>query len=189
MKQTKAEESAKKFAEDWMPVKGISEGCFQLENGRLVTGIKISPKNIFILDYESQNNLIFNLRSFYDRITYEFWLIVIYRPVDISQYVSRLEMQFNEVQNLGIRKLISEDIRKAEMFMSREINVVDTEYYILFQEKKPDVIAKRRQELISSLAECGINAAPTTNEDLRGFLDSFFNGNVETNFGTVIVNE
>ena len=75
------------------------------------------------------------------------------------------------------------------MFMSREVNVVDTEYYILFKEKKPDVIAKRIQELISNLASCGINARQTTDEDLRGFLDSFFNSNVKTEFGAVIADE
>lgn len=187
MAKTKIDES-KKFAEDWMPIKGIQNGAIQLDNGFLVTGIKVTPKNIFILDYDSQNNLIFNLRAFYDRIPYEFWLIVTDRPVDLNQYLSRLQLQFNEIQNLGVRRLISEDIRKAEMFMSREVNVVDTEYYILFKEKKPDVIAKRIQELISNLAGCGISARQTTNEDLRAMLDSFFNDNRETNFGTVITN-
>ncbi len=180
---------ANKFAENWLPVKGISNGGIELENGMIVTGIKVTPKNIFILDYESQNNLIFNLRTFYDRIPYEFWLIVVDRPVDINQYVSRLQLQYNEIQNINVRKLISEDIRKAEMFMSREVNVVDTEYYILFKEKKPDVIAKRVQELISNLASCGINSMQTTNEDLRGMLDSFFNSNVETKYGAVIADE
>ena len=182
-------DASKKFAENWLPVKAISNGGIQLDNGMIVTGIKVTPKNIFILDYDSQNNLIFNLRTFYDRISYEFWLIVVDRPVDINQYVSRLQLQYNEIQNLGIRKLLSEDIRKAEMFMSREVNVVDTEYYILFKEKKPDVIAKRIQELISNLASCGINARQTTDEDLRGFLDSFFNSNVKTEFGAVIADE
>ena len=185
MAQTKKDDS-KKFAEDWMPVKSIANGAIQLDNGSLVTGVKITPKNIFILDYDSQNNLIFNLRAFYDRIPYEFWLIVTDRPVDLNQYLSRLQLQFNEIQNLGVRRLISEDIRKAEMFMSREVNVVDTEYYILFREKKPEIIAKRIQELISNLAGCGIQARQTTNEDLRAMLDSFFNDSRETNFGTVI---
>ena len=168
----KNENDSKKFAEDWMPVKNIANGAIQLDDGFLVTGVKVSPKNIFILDYNSQNNLIFNLRTFYDRISYEFWLIVTDRPVDLNQYISRLQLQFNEIQNIGVRRLISEDIRKAEMFMGREINVVDTEYYILFREKKPDIIAKRIQELISNLAGCGISARQTTNEDLRAMLDS-----------------
>ena len=54
-----------------------------------VTGIKIEPKNIFILDYQEQNNIIFNLRNFYNVIDYEFWLVVCDRPVDINLYLAQ----------------------------------------------------------------------------------------------------
>ena len=39
-----------KYTEDWITVKSISDGMINLDNGWLVTGIKIEPKNIFILD-------------------------------------------------------------------------------------------------------------------------------------------
>lgn len=189
MAQTKNDSAAKKFAEDWIPVKSILNGAIQLENGLSVTGVKITPKNIFILDYDSQNNVIFNLRNFYNTLDYEFWLIVTDRPVDINVYLSQLQLQFNSVQNISIRKLIGEDIRKAEQFMSKEVNVADTEYFILFKDKRPDIIAKRIQNLVSGLASCGLNARQTSDDDLRVLLDSFFNSSIKTNFGTVITNE
>ena len=190
MSQKKNNDAAmKKYAEDWLPVKSILNGAIQLENGLSVTGVKVTPKNIFILDYDSQNNVIFNLRNFYNTIDYEFWLLITDRPVDINVYLSQLQLQFNSIQNIGIRKLISEDIRKAEMFMSKEVNVADTEYFILFKDKRPDVMAKRIQNLITGLATCGLNARQTTNDDLRVLLDSFFNASVRTEFGTVITNE
>ena len=48
-----------KFTEDWLPVKKIENGMIILENNWMVTGIKVEPKNIFILDYQTQNNIIF----------------------------------------------------------------------------------------------------------------------------------
>ena len=47
-----------KFTEDWLPVKKIENGMIILENNWMVTGIKVEPKNIFILDYQTQNNII-----------------------------------------------------------------------------------------------------------------------------------
>lgn len=182
----KANDAAKKYAEDWLPIKSIINGAIQLDNGLSVTGVKITPKNIFILDYDSQNNVIFNLRNFYNTIDYEFWLIVSDRPVDINVYLSQLQLQFNSVGNPSIRKLISEDIRKAELFMSKEVNVADTEYFILFKDKRPDVIAKRIQNLITGLASCGLVARQTSNDDLRVLLDGFLNAGVSSDFGTVI---
>lgn len=138
-----------KFTEDWLPVKKIENGMIILDNNWMVTGIKVEPKNIFILDYQTQNNIIFNFRNFYNTIDYEFWLIVADRPVDIKMYLSQLQLDFDNAQSQAVRKLISEDIQKAELFSGNEYNVVDTEYYILFRDKNLDVVNKRVQQLIT----------------------------------------
>ena len=187
MSQTnKSSSSTRKFAEDWIPVKNIQNGEIILDNGYSVTGVKIRPRNIFILDYDSQNNAIFNLRNFYNTLEYPFWLIIADRPVDINVYVSQLKLLFNQVQSTPIRKLISEDINKANMFMSKEINITDTEYFILFKEKRPELIQKRIQGLISGLASAGLQSSQVTNDDLRVLLDGFMNDGSTTNFGTVM---
>ena len=61
-----------------------------------------------------------------------------------------------------------------------------TEYYLLFREKNPDIIQKRLRTIIMGLANCGLTANQTSNDDLRTILDNFLNGGMETNFGTVI---
>ena len=185
--QSKSEVSkTRKFAEDWIPVRGIQNGEIILDNGYRVTGVKIRPRNIFILDYDSQNNAIFNLRSFYNTMDYPFWLIVSDRPVDINVYLAQLKLLYNSVQTQSIRKLIKEDIDKANTFMSKEVNVTDTEYYILFKDKRPEIIQKRIQNMISGLAGAGLQSSQTSNDDLRTLLDGFMNGGDTTNFGTVM---
>ncbi len=175
-----------KYAEDWMPVKSIMNGMIQLDNNQYVTGVKITPKNIFIMDSGVQQNTIYNLRNMYNAIDYEFWMIVADRPVDIGVYLSQLQIAYNNATDGTTRKLILEDINKANMFMSQEYNVVDTEYYILFKEKKMEIIQKRLHNLISQLAMCGLQSAQTSNSDLRMILDNFFNGGSQTSFGTVM---
>jgi len=173
-----------KYAEDWVPVRGINGGAIILNNRDKVTGVKIEPKNIFILDYDSQQNVIMNLRNLYNQIDYEFWLIVADRPVDISVYLSQLQLQYNKEQNPAIRKLILEDINKGSSFINN--NVVDTEYYLLFKEKDPDLIQKKIRNLINSFATAGLSAQQTSNEDLRVILDNFLNGGKTIEFGTVV---
>ena len=70
------------------------------------------------------------------------------------------------------------------MFMSN--NVVDTEYFLLFKERNDDVINKRIRNLMNNLANAGLTAYQTTNDDLRMILDNFLNGGVTTEFGTVL---
>lgn len=175
-----------KYAENWLPIRGIQNGEIILDNGLRVTGVKIRPRNIFILDYDSQNNAIFNLRSFYNTLDYPFWLIISDRPVDINVYLAQLKLLYNSVQVQVIRKLVREDIDKANLFMSKEVNVTDTEYFILFKDKRPEIIQKRIQNLVSGLAGVGLQSAQTSNDDLRMLLDGFLNGGDSYNFGTVI---
>lgn len=178
-----------RFSEDWLPVKSISDGMINLENGWMVTGIKIEPKNIFILDYQTQNNIIMGLRNFYSTIDYEFWLMVAGRPVDIKMYLSQLQLDFDNAENQAVRKLIGEDIRKAEMFSSNQYNVVDTEYYILFRDKDLERLNKHVQQLITGLASTGLISSKTSDDDLKFLLQNFLNGGLKNEFGTVVTNE
>ncbi len=186
MTNQKNSSSTRKFAEDWLPVKSIQNGEILLDNGLRVTGVKVRPRNIFILDYDSQNNAIFNLRNFYNTIDYPFWLIVSDRPVDINVYLNQLKLLYNSVQVQAIRKLVREDIDKANLFMSKEVNVTDTEYFILFKERRPEIIQKRIQNMISGLSGAGLQSTQVSNDDLRVLLDGFMNGGDTTEFGTVM---
>ena len=178
----------KKYAEDWLPIRAIENGEIILENGFRVTGVKVRPRNIFILDYQSQNNAIFNLRNFYNTLDYPFWLIISDRPVDINVYLAQLKLLYNSVQVQSIRKLIREDIEKANLFMSKEVNVTDTEYFILFKDKRPEIIQKKVQNMVSNLANAGLQSSQVSNDDLRVLLDGFMNGGSTTEFGTVVSN-
>lgn len=186
MQQSQNSGGSTKYTEDWVPIKNILNGMIHLESGEFVAGVKIMPKNIFILDQESQDNIIFNLRTFYNVIDYEFWLVIADRPVDINIYLSQLQVLYNNTTNPMVRKLIVQDINKANSFMGTQLNVVDTEYYILFKEKKIELIQKRINQLISGLANCQLNSSQTSNEDLRMLIDNFFSGGVQTKFGTVM---
>ena len=178
-----------KSTEDWVPVKTIQNGMIVLDNNYYVTGIKVDPKNIFILDQQSQNNIIFNLRTFYNMIDFEFWLIVADRPVDINLYLSQLQLEFDQAPSQAVRKLISQDISKAQSFTSTALNVVDTEYFIMFRDKKLEICQKRIQTLISNLAQAGLVSRQTSDDDLKFLLQNFLNGGASDEFGTVMANE
>lgn len=174
------------YTESWVPVKDINNNMIFLDNKQMVTGVKIQPRNIFILEENYQNSIIESFRTFYNLIDYEFWLIIADRPVDINLYISQLQLQLNDTQNPVYRKLIIDDISKAELFMNN--GIVDTEYFILFKDKDTDSIQKKIRNLISNLANCGLIASQTSNEDLRMIIDNFLNGGIKFESGTVITN-
>lgn len=173
-----------KYTVDDVPVKDITNGMILLDNGEKVTGVKIMPKNLFILDYDMQQITINNLKNVYNIIDYEFWIIAADRPVDINTYLSQLQLLYNSLSNPIKKKLVMDDIEKANLFMNN--NVVDTEFFLLFKEKDNDIIGKRIRNLITNFASAGLSTSQTSNDDLRMVLDNFLNGGVTTTFGTVV---
>lgn len=181
-----AKSKSKYTDESFVPVKSITNGMIILDNNEKVTGIKIAPRNIFIADFDTQNAIINNLKNVYNMIDYEFWIIAADRPVDINVYLSQLQLLYNNVQTPVLKKLVMQDINKANLFMSKEVGVADTEYYLLFRERRPEIMQKRIQNLISGFATCGLVASQTSNDDLRVLLDGFLNDGSRTEFGTVM---
>lgn len=180
--QTQSQKS--KYTEDWIPIRAIENGMIICDDKMRVTGVKIRPRNIFILDQGTQNNVIIGLKNFYNTVDFDFWLISADRPVDITGYLARLQLLYNQTTSPVIRKMINQDIMKANSFMDN--NVTDTEYYILFREKNLEMIQKRLRTIITGLANCGLDSAQTSNDDLRMIIDNFLNGGMRTDFGTVI---
>jgi hypothetical protein len=174
------------FTENWVRVKSIKNGIITLPNKDMVTGVKIDPRNIFILDAITQENIINALRNCYNTFNFEFWLIAADRPVDISVYTSQLELMLNDETVSPIRrKMIMQDLDKADMFINNQ--VVDTEYYILFKESRMEVLQDKLRTIVNGFAGCSLLATPTTDDDLRVILDGFLNGGVRSDFGTVVV--
>ena len=179
-----ANKNTSSFTEDWLPVRSIQNNMIITTRNEKITGVKISPSNIFILDPGTQENMLLGLRNFYNTIDYEFWLVVADRPVDISVYMSQMQLLLNETSSPAIQKLIMQDIQKGELFIRN--NVCDTEYYFLFKGKDPDLLMKRVRQMITGLATCGINASLISNSDLKLVLENFLNGGNTTEFGTVM---
>lgn len=193
-KETNKNSQVAKTTEDWLPIVDIKgsyievKGANALEGNQYVTGVRVEPKNIFILDEIIQRQTINGLTNFYNTLDFEFWLMCCDRPVDINLYKSQLEIMYAEATSQQQRKLIAEDIRKVDKFIGPEINAVDTEFYILFKApvKQTELIQKRISNMISGLASAGLNCRQITDEDIRVLLDSIFNDSERVEFGTVM---
>ena len=173
------------FTESWVKIRSIRDGIITLPNKDMVTGVKIEPRNIFILDGVQQDNILNALRNCYNTFNFEFWLIAADRPVDISVYTSQLELMLNEPLSPARRKMVMQDLEKADMFINNQ--VVDTEYYVLFKESNMEQLQNKLRAMVNGFASCSLLATPTSDDDLRIILDNFLNGGVRHDFGMVVV--
>lgn len=183
-KMSKKAQTDEKYTENWLPLKGINNGIMYNNKNEMITGVKIQPRNIFILDQGSMDNALIGLMNFYNTIDFEFWLVVADRPVDIAIYQAELQVLYNKTQDQRIRKMIAQDMAKGDFFVNN--NVVDTEYFILFKEKNVEMLGKKVRSMINNLASAGLVASQTTNDDLRMIIDNFLNGGDKYEAGGVM---
>ncbi len=173
-----------KYTENWLPLKAISNGIMYNNKNEMITGVKIQPRNIFILDQGSMDNALIGLMNFYNTIDFEFWMVVADRPVDIAVYQAELQVLYNNTPDQRIRKLIAQDMNKGDFFINND--VVDTEYFLLFKEKNGEMLQKKLRNMINNLAGAGLVASQTTNDDLRLIIDNFLNGGRKFESGGVM---
>lgn len=153
--------------------------------GEMVTGVKIQPKNIFILDSSAMDNTLIGLMNFYNTIDFEFWLMIADRPVDISMYQAEMQILFNKTNDPRLRKIIAQDMNKGDIFVNNQVS--DIEYYILFKEKKLDILQKKLRNLINGISSCDLTCSQTSDDDLRTILDNLLNGGRKYEAGSVII--
>ena len=173
-KMPKAAHENPKYTENWLNLKAINNGIMYNNRNEMVTGVKIQPKNIFILDSSAMDNTLIGLMNFYNTLDFEFWLVVADRPVDIAMYQAELQLLYQQTTDQRIRKLIAQDMDKGDFFKNN--NVVDTEYFILFKERNMEMLQKKVRNMITGLAGAGLVASQTSNDDLRMIIDNFLNG-------------
>ena len=183
-KMPKAAQTNAKYTENWLPLKAINNGIMYNNKNEMITGVKVQPRNIFILDQSSMDNALIGLMNFYNTIDFEFWLIVADRPVDIAVYQAELQVLFNKTADPRVRKLIAQDMQKGDYFINND--VVDTEYFLLFKEKNGELLQKKLRNMINSLAGAGLVASQTSNDDLRMIIDNFLNGGRKYESGSVM---
>ncbi len=176
-KTKKQKNKGQLYTEDLINIVGIENGMIILKDKSKITGIKIMPRNIFILEEEERLHLLASLRQAYNLIDYDFWLFGIDRPVDLESYVNELMNLYGQDVSPAVKKIIQEDIEKVNTFARN--NVVDIEYYLLFKERDNDEIAKRIRNLQNGFISAGITVSQTTNEDLRVLLNSILNDGVD----------
>ena len=67
------------FTEDWLPIRDIQNGMILTTDKYYVTGVKITPRNIFILD----NDIVYHCGSSINRIGYKTFSITMINDKEI----------------------------------------------------------------------------------------------------------
>ena len=115
-----------KYTADDIPVRDIVNGEIILNNKERVTGVKIEPRNIFIMEQEMQDMVINNLKDVGRTIILEF-----IKSIKYKEYLSLQEKE-NKIKNIAIlTKTISLELEQDLLISKKELLLKELKEIIL----------------------------------------------------------
>ncbi|MBJ6360504.1 hypothetical protein ACFOQM_04145 [Paenibacillus sp. GCM10012307] len=189
--------------QSWMPVTDVFNGFMHRRDGSIITAIRIQPVNFELLSDNEKYAKIKSFEEVLNGIEYTFQIISIARPVDLDNFITRMEelksnvtetkSETKEELQQEIKKINKEDDirnRLLNSYMSHAAalatsgETVERQFYILLDQKlgkttqKDEILLfQRTNELASNLVGADLIAHVCNDEELRDLLFIFTNSN------------
>lgn len=155
-----------------VPVKSISDGIIQLNNGKYVTVLEVLPLNFYLKSELEQKNIISGFAAWLKIAPSRLQIAVQTRPADIDAFCERLEGYYNSESNENCRRMIFEDAQLVN-YIAENQAVTRRFYIVLPYEGKSDemsVICDEMSDTVNTarqyLEACGLETVTHTNEDI-----------------------
>lgn len=155
-----------------VPVKRISDGIIELNNGKFVTVLEVLPLNFYLKSELEQKNIISGFASWLKIAPDKLQITVLTKPADISSFCDMLEDYYNAEDNENCRRMIFEDAQLVSLIAESE--ALTRRFYIVLPYEGQvaeissvaaemyDVVATARQYLEA----CGLETVKHTDENL-----------------------
>ncbi len=158
--------------ESLVPVKSISDGIIQLNNGKYVTVLEVLPLNFYLKSELEQKNIISGFAAWLKIAPSRLQIVAQTRPADIDAFCERLEDYYNSEPNENCRRMIFEDAQLVNYIAENQ--AVTRRFYIVLPYEggsaEMSVICDEMSDTVNTarqyLEACGLETVTHTNEDI-----------------------
>lgn len=158
--------------ESLVPVKNISNGIIQLNNGKYVTVLEVLPLNFYLKSELEQKNIISGFAAWLKIAPSRLQIVAQTRPADIDAFCERLEGYYNSEPNENCRRMIFEDAQLVNYIAENQ--AVTRRFYIVLPYEggsaEMSVIYDEMSDTVNTarqyLEACGLETVTHTNEDI-----------------------
>ena len=158
--------------ESLVPVKNISNGIIQLNNGKYVTVLEVLPLNFYLKSELEQKNIISGFAAWLKIAPSRLQIVAQTRPADIDAFCERLEGYYNSEPNENCRRMIFEDAQLVNYIAENQ--AVTRRFYIVLPYEggsaEMSVICDEMSDAVNTarqyLEACGLETVTHTDEDI-----------------------
>lgn len=158
---------------DWCDIEKVTdEGIFIGKGGKIqVKGIKLAPKNIFMMSSKDRVDLINNLRSCFNRLNFKVFFSYVFIPVNIEEAKANIYEQMKYEKSKKIQQLLQNDYNKLVSFKD---DFLEIEFHLYVRESNPKFLEKNYFALKKEFMATGLFDSELNKGDYLNYINYLF---------------
>lgn len=160
-----------KTIRDFIPFNEVWNNFVYLDNGRIVSGIKISSINLHLLFDEEQKIKVNELKKVLNSIDYSIKIFSIDKPINLDENLNILGAKIKSETNKNKVQLLEEDFNYIKYLNSNK-SVVNREFYLILDEniENENLLNQKTNDLLQEFCSIGLHSTRVQSEEWRELL-------------------
>ncbi len=156
---------------DFIPFKDVWNNFVYLDNGKIISGIKISSINLSLLFDEEQKAKVSQLKKVLNSIDYKVKIFCIDKPINLDKNLNILGSKMKAENNANKIKLLEEDYNFINGLNNRQ-SVVNREFILILEEdsSNENLLNQKINDLIQEFSSMGLSSEKIMSEEWRELL-------------------
>jgi hypothetical protein len=170
--------SKQKTAQQWIPVSDIRNNIVIKKNGKLVMMLRIQPLNLDLLSDRECNKKVEALVEGFNGQNESLQFFCIGRPVDLNNYLQRLQDKVKQENNFTRKMLLKGSIQHASKVASSG-DITERRFYLIISKpmgkKAEEELSMRIEQLKMALFNAELHSDVCREDELIDVLSLFAN--------------
>lgn len=156
---------------DILPFKEVWNNLVFLDNDKIISGIKISSINLYLLFDEEQKIKVQELKKVLNSVDYTIKIFSIDKPINLENNLNILGSKIKNEKNKYKEKLLNEDYEYIEKLNNKK-QVINREFFLIIEEtvENEKLLIQKTNDLIQEFSAMGLNSTRVSSEEWRDLL-------------------
>lgn len=170
----KLKKKENKIIKEYIPYKEVWNNVCILENGNILSGIKIDCLNLYLMYEEEQVSKIEQFKKILLSMNYKYQILSMDSKIDLNDSINELKSKVNLEKDINKQKLLNEDIEYSEL-INKIGNMKNRDFYILITDNNEHNIKQKLSDLVLKFNAINLRSETIKSDELRELIYTSLN--------------
>jgi type IV secretory pathway VirB4 component len=163
-----------KTIKEYIPYKEVWNNVCILEDGNILSGIKINCLNLYLMYEEEQTSKIEQFKKILLSMNYKYQILSMDSKVNLNDNINELKTKLNIEKNVNKQQLLNEDIEYASL-INKVGNIKNRDFYILITDNNENNLKQKLNDLVLKFNAINLRSDILKSDELRELIYNSLN--------------